>query len=260
VDELIHFENLYGEKLTGTLHRPDLPSSHAVIFGHCFTCTRHTSILRQICQDLAKLGFIALRFDFSGNGQSEGEFLESTYSKQISEMETAAELVSSYGVSWIGMAGHSLGASVALLAAAKRNTVKAVSVLAGRLSGLTPVHFLSKDQQGELKQTGTVFFSSRGRGLKLSTSFFSDAKQFDIPGILRSLSHPLLIVHGNQDEIVPVVEAEKAHQINPRRIELKVIRGADHMFSQKEHRRQVAGLVAGWFQRQVSIRAGRDNM
>ena len=253
MDELIHFENLYGEKLTGTLHRPDVPSAHGVIFGHCFTCTRHTSILRQICQDLANHGFIALRFDFSGNGQSEGEFLESTYTKQISEMETAADLMTSYGVSWIGMAGHSLGASVALLTAAKMKTVKAVSVLAGRLSSLTPTHFLSKDQQDELRQTGKVFFNSRGRALQLSTSFFSDAKQFDLPKILRSLDHPLLIVHGNQDEIIPATEAYKAHQINPGVIELKVIRGADHMFSRKDHRNQVAGLVAGWFQRQITL-------
>ena len=136
-------------------------------------------------------------------------------------METAADLMTSYGVSWIGMAGHSLGASVALLTAAKIKTVKAVSVLAGRLSGLTPIHFLSKDQQDELKQTGKVFSTSRGRALQLSTSFFSEAKLVGLPEILRSLDHPLLIVHRNQDEIIPVTEAYKAHQINPSVIELK---------------------------------------
>ncbi len=94
MEQLVHFDNHLGEKLTGTLHLPDRPTCYGVVFGHCFTCTRHTSIIRHICSELAEENFMALRFDFSGNGQSEGKFAESTYSKQVAEIETAAAFIS----------------------------------------------------------------------------------------------------------------------------------------------------------------------
>ena len=247
MEHLIHFNNNFGEKLTGTLHLPIRPSGHAVVFGHCFTCTRHTSVLRHICSELNEEDFMALRFDFSGNGQSEGNFAESTYSKQISEMQAAAALLSQKGAFWIGLAGHSLGAAIALLTASRQQTVKAVCALAGRLSGLGAMHFLSKDQHRELRQTGRVLFNSRGRALQLSNDFFADAEKYNLPEVVSSMQTPLLVVHGENDEIIPVQEAHQAQALNPENVKLAVIPQADHMFSRQEHRQQVSKLVVDWF-------------
>ncbi|HSO18918.1 MAG TPA: hypothetical protein VLT88_05655, partial [Desulfosarcina sp.] len=93
MEQQIRFDNHLGETLAGTLHRPDRPPVGAVIAGHCFTCSRHTSVLRHICSGLCAAGFLALRFDFSGNGQSQGVFEHSTWSKQIREMEAAVALM-----------------------------------------------------------------------------------------------------------------------------------------------------------------------
>lgn len=250
MEQLLHFNNNLGEKLTGTLHLTIKPSSYAVVLGHCFTCTRHTAILRDICSELTEKGFMALRFDFSGNGQSEGDFGASTYSKQISEMETAIALLSEKGASWIGLAGHSLGAVIALLTAARQPTVQAVCTLAGRLSGLNAMHFLSANQRQELKSTGKVKFSSRGRALQLSNKFFADAANYNLPEVVASMQTPLLVVHGDSDEIVPVREAYQAHEMNPANIKLAVIPQADHMFSRPEHRQQISKLVVEWFKEQ----------
>ncbi len=250
MEHLIHFNNHFGEKLTGTLHMPIRPSGHAVVFGHCFTCTRHTSILRHICSELTEEGFMALRFDFSGNGQSEGDFAESTYSKQISEMTTAIALLSKKGASWIGLAGHSLGAAIALLTAAQQQAVKTVCILAGRLSGLNAMYFLSQTQRRELQNTGRVLFSSRGRSLQLPKDFFADAEQYNLPEVVTSIQIPLLVVHGDNDEIIPVHEAYQAQELNPANTKLAVIPQADHMFSRKEHRKQVSKLVVEWFKEQ----------
>ena len=250
MEQLIHFNNNFGEKLAGTLHMPIRPSGHAVIFGHCFTCTRHTAIFSHICSELTEKGFMALRFDFSGNGQSEGNFAESTYSKQISEMQTAINLLSEKGAFWIGLAGHSLGAVITLLTAAQQQTVQAVCTLAGRLSGLNAMHFLSQNQRRELQNTDKVKFSSRGRALQLSNDFFADAEKYNLPKVVASLQIPLLIVHGDSDEIVPVREAYQAHEMNPANTKLAVIPQADHMFSRLEHRQQISELVVAWFTEQ----------
>jgi len=244
----IRFANHSKEKLAGTLHVPAESSPYGIILGHCFTCSRNTSILRSICQSLEDQGFMVLRFDFSGNGQSEGSFSDSTISKQIVEMSSAADFLAAKGISWIGLAGHSMGGTVALLAAAQIDTVKALCTLAAKASVPATAHFLSDRQRQELEATGRVYFKSRNRTLELTFDFFQDASQYDLSDTLASLSQPLLVVHGDQDDIVPVEDAYRLHQFRPAHTELAVARGADHMFSQDGHRQYVTARVASWFE------------
>jgi len=251
----VQFTNDAGENLVGNLHMPEQPIRYGIVLGHCFTCSRHTGILRQICQDLTAAGAGALRFDFSGNGQSEGTFAASTYSKQISEMKSACAFMGKQGVARMGLAGHSMGALIALLAATEMPAVEAVCCLAGRLTGMDPLRFLTSDQQTELQQKGRIRFASRGRELQLTSSFFADAGQFDLPQTIQSLQTPLLIIHGDQDEIVPVDEAHRARGLNPEHIKLEVIPSADHMFSNSDQRRDVAKTVVQWFDHHFGYRA-----
>lgn len=247
MEQPIHFYNNQGEKIAGTLHLPKRSDGCAVAFGHCFTCSRHTRIIRQICSELAEKDILALRFDFSGNGQSEGEFTESTYTKQINEMQIAAGLLADKGAQKIGLAGHSMGAVIAVLTATRTKAVKAVCALAGRFSGLSATHFFSKKQLKELEDTGRVSFESRGRSLQLSTKFFADAKQYDLPETVKSLKTPLMVVHGDADEVISIQDAYLAKTLNPEHAEIVEIPGADHMFSSEKHRIQISKLVVKWF-------------
>jgi putative redox protein len=247
LQQQIHFLNLSGEKLEGTFHVPAKNSRHGIILGHCFTCSRHTRILRDLSLALVDEGFKVLRFDFSGNGQSEGNFSESLYSKQVDDIKTAASFMSAQGASWIGVAGHSMGAMVALLAASQMDNIKAVCTLSAKASALQSFHFLSQDQIDELQRNGRANFISRGRNLELTEAFFADAAKYDLSAIMPSLPQPLMVVHGDMDEIIPVENAYRLHQYKSANTELAIIPGADHMFSQDEHRQEVAQRVAKWF-------------
>jgi pimeloyl-ACP methyl ester carboxylesterase len=171
-------------------------------------------------------------------------------------MKSAMGRLRQEGATWIGLAGHSLGAAVALLTAASDGRVDAVCALAGRISGLTPRHFLSAKQIEELDRTGTVRFTSRGRALKLTEAFFADAGQYELPRVLADLQVPLLVVHGDADEIIPVTEAHKARQVNPDTVQLEILPGADHMFSDRRQRRALARKAAEWFRRQADSKQG----
>ena len=255
MEQQIQFDNNMGETLAGTLHEPQQPVLGAVVAGHCFTCSRHTGLLRRVCSALCDAGFMALRFDFSGNGQSQGQFEQSTWSKQILEMEAAVSLMQKKGAPWMGLAGHSLGAAIALLTARKMKTVSAVCRVAGRVSGTRPMHFLTPSQQHTLAQTGQVEFTSRGRQLRLDRHFFDDADRHDLMAATRSLNIPMLVLHGDRDEIIPVSEAHLAKATNPRMVELSIVAGGDHMLAQPDFQRQVARTVTAWFSRQVGIHA-----
>jgi len=251
LQQQIQFPNNFGEKLAGTFHAPPEDSRRGIILGHCFTCSRHTRILRDVSSALVAGGFKVLRFDFSGNGQSEGNFSESSYSKQIAEMNSAASFMSAEGVSWLGLAGHSMGAMVALLAAAEMDKVRAVCTLAAKASALHTSRILSESQLQELQSTGRVHFASRGRNLELTEAFFADATNYELSNLLPSLLQPWLIVHGDQDEIIPVEDAHRLQQCRPVNTELAIIKGADHMFSQDKQRQEVTELVVDWFKRQA---------
>jgi putative redox protein len=253
MEQQIHFDNHMGDVLAGTLHQPERPLVGAVIAGHCFTCSRHTGVLRRICSALDQAGFMALRFDFSGNGQSQGRFERSTWSKQMLEMEAAIALMAEKGAPWIGLAGHSLGAAIALLTARRVKTVSAVCRVAGRVSATHPMHFLTPSQQRTLVQTGQVGFSSRQRRLTLSRDFFDDANRHDLMDATRSLTVPMLVVHGDRDETIPVAEAHLARAANPRMVELAIVAGGDHMLARPDHQQQVARMVSDWFRRQAGV-------
>jgi putative redox protein len=259
MEKQLQFANPMGETLAGTLHQPAGPPVGAVIAGHCFTCSRHTSVLRYICSSLCEAGFAALRFDFSGNGQSEGRFERSTWSKQILEMEAAIKLMLSKGFTWIGLAGHSLGAAIALLAARRLDNIAAVCRIAGKINTTGPMQFLTSAQQETLAQTGRAEFTSRGRQLTINQEFFDDAQRHDLVAVTRSMTIPMLVVHGDRDEIIPVAEAHRAHEVNPRQVELRIIEGGDHMFARPQHRQQVVAAVTSWFCRQAGVPAPEDS-
>ena len=242
----VQFKNLSGETLAGTLHLPQNGTTRGVVLGHCFTCTRHTAVLRRLAEDLAAAGFMALRFDFSGNGQSEGDFAQSTYSKHIGEMQTAADLLVSKGAGWVGAAGHSMGGLLCFLSAAQSSVIRAVCAIGSRISSMKASHFLSSAQREILERTGEVNFTSRGRFLTITEAFFADADGFDLPVLLTSFDKPLLLIHGDQDEIIPVAEAYRARKISDERIGLEVISGADHMFSTAQHREAASRLAVDW--------------
>ncbi|MBW2072094.1 MAG: alpha/beta hydrolase [Deltaproteobacteria bacterium] len=247
MQQQLSFTNHQGEQLAATLHTPDPTTDYGAILGHCFTCSRHTQVLRQISEGLCTRGFFVLRFDFSGNGQSEGNFADSTYSKQISEMKSAASFLQDRGVSWLGLVGHSMGAMVALLAAAQMDSVQAVCSLAARSRIMGPADLFDAGNLQELQQTGAVSFLSRGRQLQLTEQFFADAARYDLNAIMPSLRQYVLLVHGDQDEIIPAAEAHRLQQLRPHKTELAIIERGDHMFSQDEQRQQAAELVVGWF-------------
>ncbi len=135
------------------------------------------------------------------------------------------------------------------------DTVRAVCTLAAKASPLEIDHFLHESQRQELRSTGRVHFISRGRNLELTEAFFVDAARYKLSDIISSLPQPLLIVHGDQDEIISVEDAYRLHQFKPVNTDLAIIPGADHMFSHDEHRQKVVELVVEWF-KSLAIKDG----
>ena len=106
-----------GQRLSGRLDLPSGPVSSHVIFAHCFTCNKNSIAAVRIARALTARGFGVLRFDFTGLGESEGDFGADGFSANVRDLLSAAAAMKRDGRSPTLLIGHSLGGAAVLAAA-----------------------------------------------------------------------------------------------------------------------------------------------
>ncbi|MCA1759489.1 MAG: alpha/beta hydrolase, partial [Bacteroidales bacterium] len=90
----IQFKNSNGQTLSARLELPDEGTvKHYALFAHCFTCNKNLSAVRNISRSLNEYGIAALRFDFTGLGESEGEFADTNFSSNVQDLIEAAKFL-----------------------------------------------------------------------------------------------------------------------------------------------------------------------
>src|SRR5690554_6960714 len=123
--KVIKFKNSEELELSARLELPlgTKPTAYA-IFAHCFTCGKNAKAATNISRQLTQNGFGVLRFDFTGLGQSEGDFAETGFTNNISDIVSAAEFLEEYYLAPSLLVGHSLGGTAVIHASAKIESVK----------------------------------------------------------------------------------------------------------------------------------------
>ncbi len=107
----LEFENSDGETLAGLLELPERVDeiTSFALFAHCFTCGKDIVAASRISRALAASGIAVLRFDFTGLGNSDGDFANTNFSSNIDDLVSAAQaLRAQYRAPQI-LIGHSLG-------------------------------------------------------------------------------------------------------------------------------------------------------
>ena len=245
--ERIEFTGSAGARLAGVLHAP-AQASASILLAHCFTCSKdlHTSI--RLAEGLAEAGFAVLRFDFTGIGESGGEFDEKTLSTNVGDLTRAATALIERGAGPCGLLGHSLGGAAALLAAHRLKTVRSVVVLGAPAS---PAHVtgLFVEAETEIRARGEAVVEIAGRPFPISLEFLDDLEVHEAERRTAALGRPLLVVHAVDDEVVPVAEGERVFAAARQPKGFEPVLGADHLLTDRAKAAEVAGLVAGWFSR-----------
>ena len=123
----IEFENRNGQKLAARLDIPLGQKPDAIaLFAHCFTCSKNLNAVTNISRGLTAKGIEVLRFDFTGLGESEGEFAETNFSSNVNDLIDASEYLAREHQAPKILIGHSLGAAAVLAAAKDISAVEAV--------------------------------------------------------------------------------------------------------------------------------------
>ncbi len=223
----VRFTNCRGERLVGILHG-ELGRT-AAICCHGMLSTKDSAKHTRVAETLAAEGIAALRFDFAGCGESEGDFAETSYSSRVDDLKAAVEHLVGLGAERLVLFGSSMGGAVALLTAARDERIVAIATLAA--VGY-PAHIEERHPEmvAAIREQGFVD-TPQGR---IGRTFVDDALLHDVISAVRVLLAPVLAIHGGEDEIVPVWDS---HDIATaaRNASLLIIDGADHRFSDPDH-------------------------
>ena len=208
----VTFKNNKGEELKGQLVLPKTqdPKVYA-IFAHCFTCGKNLKVTKQISLALTNLGIGVLSFDFTGLGQSEGDFANTNFSHDVEDLIQASQFLEENYTAPSLLIGHSLGGTAALFAAKKLQNIKAIVTIASP-SQPSHVENLIKSSVEEIEKNNEALVNIGGRDFTIKKQFLEDIKANDTEDFLSDLKKPFLVMHSPLDKIVSIKNAEELYQ------------------------------------------------
>lgn len=127
--EKFEFTGSQGHKLSARLDMPDCEPVAYALLAHCFTCGKDLHPASRIVKALNDDGIAAMRFDFTGLGQSDGLFRDTNFSSNVADLLAAANYMRENLKAPSLMIGHSLGGTAVLVAAADIPEAKAVATI-----------------------------------------------------------------------------------------------------------------------------------
>jgi alpha-beta hydrolase superfamily lysophospholipase len=253
VIQRLRFTGVTGEPLAGVFHPPAAADPGDGVRGsllvvHCFTCSKDLHIMARLARGLAGAGFAVLRFDFTGLGESGGDFSATTLSANLGDLARAVACLQERGTGPIGLVGHSLGGAACLLAAGELAAVRSVAVIAAP-STAGHVRGLFKSVEAEIDQAGSAWVRIGDRSFPISAEFLDDLERHEVERRTAELGRPLLVVHPLDDRVVAVAEGERIFAMARQPKAFIPLLGSDHLLTSRQASAQTVGILVDWFSR-----------
>ena len=244
----VTFENQKGEILSGIL---DLPTEEPVayaLFAHCFTCSKNLRAASNIARALNDERIAVLRFDFTGLGQSEGEFADTNFSSNVGDLLAAVDFLDRKHGDVSILIGHSLGGTAVLQAAPQVETAVAVVTIG---SPAEPAHVtrMFGGQEDSLRERGEAEVELGGRPFLVKQQFVDDLKQHDVKGTIGKLHKALLFMHAPLDSIVEIDNAAELFVAAKHPKSFVSLDSADHLLTNDDDSRYAGQVLAAWASR-----------
>lgn len=245
----VRFRSSGGVELAGALHRPDAGNPRAyALFAHCFTCTKNVKAAVNIAEALCLEGIAVLRFDFTGLGQSEGDFADTHFSSNVQDLLDAAEYLKNEHQAPDILVGHSLGGTAILAAAHRIDSAVAVATIGAPADAEHVLHLLDDDLPA-IEEHGEAAVRLAGREFRIREDFVEDVRSQSVRDGIRNLRKALLVMHSPVDEVVPVEEAANIYRSALHPKSFISLDDADHLLSRAGDSRYAGHVLAAWASR-----------
>ncbi|MDF1854758.1 alpha/beta fold hydrolase [Pseudooceanicola sp.] len=243
-----------GALLDARLDLPDGPRLATALFAHCFTCGKDITAARRISQRLASMGIAVLRFDFTGLGHSGGEFANTDFTSNASDLVFAARHLDSLGTPPDLLIGHSLGGAAILRAAGDIPSAKAVVTIAAPFD---PAHVANNFGAAleRIRQDGVAEVQLGPRAFSITRDFVEDIEMANLEPAIKALHRALLILHGPRDEVVGIDNAAQIFTAAKHPKSFVTLDDADHLISNPADADYVAEVISAWVLRYLPLAA-----
>ncbi len=217
------------------------------LFAHCFTCGKDVVAASRIARSLVSSGFAVMRFDFTGLGNSDGDFSNTNFSSNVGDLVKAADFLRSEYDAPALLIGHSLGGTAILHAAHKIPEAQGVVTIGSPADASHVCKQFSVDLDN-IQSQGSAVVKLAGRSFTIKKQFLDDIQKASGTST-SSLRKSLLIFHSPRDNVVSINQAEKIYQQAKHPKSFISLGNADHLLTAKEDSEYVAQTIATWSNR-----------
>ncbi len=253
----ITFENQRGQALSGILDLPATAPVAYALFAHCFTCSKNLKAASHVARALTDAGIAVLRFDFTGLGQSEGEFSDTNFSSNVDDLLAAVSYLEQEHEAPAILVGHSLGGTAVLQAAANVDSAVAV-VTIGSPSEPAHVARMFTGSEDTLRDRGEATVNLGGRPFLMKQQFLDDLEKQDLRSSIGSLRKALLIMHAPLDDVVDIDNASALFAAAKHPKSFVSLDTADHLLSREADSQYAGRVLASWASRYLPESKGSE--
>ncbi|RJO72488.1 MAG: alpha/beta hydrolase [Myxococcales bacterium] len=250
--EACRIANGRGQTLAAVLHLPDVVTREPwAVLSHGMLSTKDSRKHVALAERLCELGFAAVRYDFSGQGESEGRPDLITYSNGVGDLRAVIESFKPRGAKRFLLIGSSLGSGVSMLAApGLKDDVAGLALMAAIYRTNIIWGAMRPEQRERWEREGAFEFQGR----PVAFDIIEDGRRLDVAGGLAAFPGPALFVHGTKDELIPPERIPPLAERHPGPTEVVFVEGADHRFSEDAHRARLVETIAQWADRRFPVR------
>ncbi len=244
----IEFDGSHGEPLAARLELPAGAIRAFALFAHCFTCSKDAVAASRISRALTDSGVAVLRFDFTGLGQSGGDFENTNFSSNVDDIVHAAAFLGSHYRAPSILIGHSLGGAAVLAAASRIEGVAAVVTIGAPADPHHVVHLLGDDLTA-IERDGVAELDLGGRPFRIQLQFLRDLEMQPQQERIASLGAALLVMHSPSDDTVSVDNARLIFDAARHPKSFVALDGANHLLTDRDDAAYVATIIGAWVSR-----------
>lgn len=242
----VNFENESGIRLAGILDLPTNPARGFALFAHCFTCTKDLKATVKISRRLATHDIGVLRFDFTGLGDSQGDFSQSNIQTNLADIRAATNWLAAEHQSPQLLIGHSLGGAAMMAIAGSIRSAKSIVTLASPSGTKHLAEFLCS-QDPNIRSQGVGQVTIGGRTHTMRKQLLDSLSEFELRPLIEKIMIPHLILHSPVDQTLGFEHAENIFAWTGGPKSLVTLVGSDHLLvNQSDDVNYVGDLIAAW--------------
>lgn len=254
MEERFSFLDSHGHRVAAILTTPSEGTDKIAILCHGFLSSKTSSTNNALTRMLVCQGIATFRFDFFGQGESEGPFDQITVSLAVDQVQRAVDLMRDRGYGRIGLMGSSFGGLISILTASQRTDLACLALKCPVVDFAEELRLEFGDEgMAQWKATDTIPNIMGGPDrIPLHYAFYEDALRQIAYAPARSITAPTVIVQGDKDEHVPLHQSRQLYEALGGKKHLEMLPGADHQFTKGADFTRMTQVIAHWLTQNLS--------